>query len=74
MSRKCIQKLPRAKQLCDLLAEVGSHIALRCMNFSHKFLPSIHDSDHVFQVTAPPVIIFPSVTKCFQFRRTKIWG
>jgi len=44
MSRKCIKKFPNAKQFCDLLAEVGSHIALRRFYFSHKFLASIHDS------------------------------
>src|SRR6266404_3224535 len=73
MSRKRIHKSPRAKEFCDILGEVGTHIALGCLNLSHKFCPAIHDGDQVFQVTATRVIILSSVTKSFQFRRTKVY-
>src|SRR5260370_19317751 len=73
MSRKRIHKSPRAKEFCDILGEVGTHIALGCLNLSHKFCPAIHDGDQVFQVTATRVIILSSVTKSLQFRRTKVY-
>jgi hypothetical protein len=53
--------------------EVGTHIAPGRLNFSHKFCPTIHDCNQVFQVTATRAIIPSSVTKSFQFRRTKIY-
>src|ERR1700740_1439606 len=74
MSRKRIKKSPPAKEFCDLLGEVGTHIAPRYLNFSYKFCPTIHDCNQVFQVTTTRVIILSTVTKSFQFRRTKVHG
>src|SRR6266849_5980457 len=74
MSRKRVNKSSRAKEFCDLLGEVGTHIALGCLNFSYKFCPTVHDCNQVFQVTATRVMILSSVTKGFQFRRTKVYG
>src|SRR5882762_1884783 len=73
MSRKGIYKLTRAKQFCDLLGEVRTHIVLGCLDFSHKFCPTIHDGNQVFQVAATQVIILSSITKSFQFRCTKVY-
>src|SRR5690348_10121897 len=74
MSRKRILKSARANEFCDIFSEVGTHLALDCLNFSHKFCPAIHDCDQIFQVTATRIIILSSVTKSFQFRRAKVYG
>src|SRR6266446_2006078 len=66
MSRKRVNKSSRAKEFCDHLAEVGTHIALGVLNFSHKFCPTVHDCNQVFQVTATRVIILSSVSKGFE--------
>jgi len=52
----------------------GTHIILGCLDLWHQFCSSIHNGNHILQVSTAQEVVFSSITKGFQFGSAKIHG